>query len=441
MNLMYRLILPACLFLTVSPAMADDPSNPFAPGDGLKVLTQDLVNLGAYLGYTITKPASTTPSSVLLNSSTTQLAQTYLYYTMLGALPVNAFSEALEQFVPQSSDYSFTNKLANTTFPNYSNATSQQGSISVNSMMDQKTYQPDPVNQAVLNILGTPDYTFCMTSTQATELKTDCPFMPEAQVIGNVIGPLPGPEAFFSYDYTQTFLSQLNSNTLIGPLLFSNPGTASSTSSSAPSSQSEGLIAPPDNQMQQADNFIRYASGSVVPVTLPKWADYDSLFTAANTPGTDAQGIIAQKQAETILGTYLAGLRVYAAQKSVGISNLYYIMSKRMPQKPVPSQPNPTSQAMSEFNMASWRLFKPDSAAAGNKNSQWITDINTASPATVQKEIVTLLAEINYQLYLTRQQEERILLTNSMLLLQSINGNRPIAPTIGSADNGSINSN
>ena len=193
--------------------------------------------------------------------------------------------------------------------------------------------------------------------------------------------------------------------------------------------------------MQQADNFIRYASGSVVPMTLPKWADYDSLFTAAMTPGTNSTGIIAQKQAEATLGNYLASIRVYAAQKSVGISNLYYIMSKRMPQKIDSKQPNPTSQAMNEFNMASWRLYKPNTAAAGNKNSQWITDIDAASPATVQKEIVTLLAEINYQLYLTRQQEERILLTNSMLLLQSINGNRPIAPTIGSTDSGSINSN
>jgi len=44
--------------------------------------------------------------------------------------------------------------------------------------------------------------------------------------------------------------------------------------------------------------------------------------------------------------------------------------------------------------------------------------------------MVTLLAEINYQLYLNRQQEERLLLTQTMLLIQNSRTNQPNASSI-----------
>ena len=67
--------------------------------------------------------------------------------------------------------------------------------------------------------------------------------------------------------------------------------------------------------------------------------------------------------------------------------------------------------------------------------AQTLSEINQASPTTVQKEMVTLLAEINYQLYLTRQQQERLLLTNTMLLLLSSRTSAPQAPTVKSVQN------
>ena len=72
--------------------------------------------------------------------------------------------------------------------------------------------------------------------------------------------------------------------------------------------------------------------------------------------------------------------------------------------------------------MATWRLFN-----FGQQNQQqtWKDSINSASEATVQKEIAILLAEINYQMYLSRQQEERVLLTNSMIELLVANMNKP----------------
>jgi intracellular multiplication protein IcmX len=78
--------------------------------------------------------------------------------------------------------------------------------------------------------------------------------------------------------------------------------------------------------------------------------------------------------------------------------------------------------------MATWRLYNPSSSSTGS-TTQWVDQINTASSATVQKEIAVLLSEINYQMYLTRQQEERLLLTNSLQLIQSMIASKPAPPS------------
>jgi intracellular multiplication protein IcmX len=113
---------------------------------------------------------------------------------------------------------------------------------------------------------------------------------------------------------------------------------------------------------------------------------------------------------------------------SVSFSNLYYILSKRMPQiTPNNTSTTPTSQALSEFNMATWRLVRLDKK---DNSPVWMQKINGASSATIQKEMAVLLAEINYQLYLNRQQEERLLLTNTMLLIQNARSGQPDASAL-----------
>ncbi len=431
MNRINRLALTSILLTSVTsfPALADD-LDPSAQqtSQNTQTLVNYILNLGGYLGYDLTQPPTpkgNSPSQELLNPNAIMGPQLSLFDTLLGALPVDSFSTQLMQFVPTNgnSPYADLNALANTTFktPPYNSPTSQQGGISVTSLMDQKTYQQDPVNQAVLNILGTPDSTYCMNN-DATDWIDNCSFLYNALVTTNVIGKLPGTSQFFTYDYNQQFLSQLNTNTLLSPLLYSTNAGGSDTSSSPQPSNQSGL--PAQSQAQQAANFIRYASGAVVPVGLPQLKDYDTLYSnAANLSKTVPQAV--QMKAQATLTNYLASLRVYAAQSSVGFSNLYYILSKRMPQ----SMPNNqmSSQALSEFTMATWRLFNPDQKTP---NVQWVNQINQASPATVEKEMVTLLAEINYQLYLNRQQEERLLLTQTMLLIQNSRTNQPNASSI-----------
>jgi intracellular multiplication protein IcmX len=246
--------------------------------------------------------------------------------------------------------------------------------------------------------------------------------------MSNVIGTLPTPYSFFSYDYNQQFLSQLNINTLVAPLLYSTTSsTTPSTSSPTPNTQQNSGL-PAQNQAQLASDFIRYASGAVAPISLPQQNVYNMLYAQATNSSNNVP-LTQQIASQAVLNNYFAKLRAYAAVLSVPYSNLYYIFSKRMPQNTGGStSSSATSQALNEFTMSTWRLYTPQGQASG----QWLNQLNTASSATVQKEIATLLAEINYQLYLTRQQEERILLTNTMLLVLGSHSTQPIAPSLDS---------
>lgn len=391
-----------------------------------------------------------------------------MFYTYLGAIPVNTFAggdssgtaNPYDQLVPNDiPTASVINGQVNNTFQGYNGASSSGATaaqVTVNPLIDQgkvvtqgsnpqssKTfYQQDPVSQAVLNILGTPDYTYCMDYNQVpTKFIDGCGYNYETLVSTNVVGEIPNAMTFFSPDYITQFLNQLNSNALTGPLMYS-------TQSLGGGSSNNGLTA--QNQEQLAANFIRYVSGAAVPIKLPRKYDYDQMFQK-----TTSKDKTQQLQAQQTLGRYLASLRTYAAQSSVGLGNLYYIMSKRMPQTSKnqtgggtggqggtggSENATPMSQALSEFNMATWRLYTPatenaegsstsgtpsNTGTSSSGGSQWINKINNAAPATVEKEIAILLAEINYQLYLDRQVHERLLMTNSILLLQSVRTGAP----------------
>ncbi len=422
---------------TALPAVADDISqySTQQTATNTQNLVQYLVNLGGYLGYNITQSPTknnSTVSQTLLNATATQVVQTYMFNTFLGALPVNAFSSALAQIVPSEvSGASSINAWANNTFnaQNFSNPSSQQqGKVSVVNNIDQQTFQQDPVNQGILNILGTPDNSYCMnydgSAWVGCSSNANGNLVPGSVVSANVIGQIPSTYQFFTYQYNQQFLSQLNSNNLTAPLLYSTQSTSSNNSNQG-NNQNQGLNA--QNQAQQAANFIRYVSGSVTPLQLPNLKAYDTLYSTATASTGSQQPSLQQIQAQTTLNNYFTSLRTYAAQYSVGLSNLYFIMSKRLPQNQSTTGQAPASQALSEFKMATWRLFNADMS----QNTQWINQINTASPATVEKEIATLLAEINYQMYLDRQIQERLLMTNSIMLLQNTRSTQPSANFTG----------
>lgn len=475
----YSYLLPGLLLAASTGVFADDPVVTTVPTDNsnnsniandTSNLTMYLKNMGKYFGYDLTQycdsggacnnnnsgsgSSSSTPdfSNLLLDPTITSLAQLNLFNNYLGSL-VGASSNM--PLIPNGSNYSQMNStLAGQSFAyqNYSNASAD--TVSVSPIIDQpppQSFQNDPVSQAVLNILSTPDYSYCQQNSSAPSCQA--PFFRE-QILINAAGPLQqmATDVVFTPQQNAPFIPQLNIDSLLTPLMYS-PATVSSSGSGNSKTPTLGDLNPStgfttDNatQAQNAANFIRYVTSSINPLPLPTRATYAQLYNTALGSGTGSKPTPAQASAQVQLVTYLMQLRTYAAQSSVAISNLYSALSRRLPQNnssvvsketqaasgnSAGDNNQPSSEAMDEFIMASWRLYNPNA-----NGEQWLTKINKASPATVQKEMVVLLAEINYQMYLSRQQQERMLITQSMLLLQSGQVN-PLSPTM---INGSSNS-
>lgn len=466
-----RTLLSGLLLLGSMTGFAEDSNS----HNDMQNLTEYLQNLGEYMGYDLTNfcpqtggPCNAPPSgstaanfsSLLINSAAASGNQLNLMTSVIGALLPAIPSGSGEgqqqssfQVIPSTNTtlagYSnLFSKVGNQAFSQYNSPSA--GTVSVSSIVDQVPFQTDPVSQTLLDIISTPDSSFCVnpgkgffnpcyTGDSNSSKNGGGPVLSKTQVMMNVIGDPPPGTGYFALPTTNAqIISQLSSDSLLGPLLFSNSNQNSGSAVNSSAGSNTGL--PASNQAQQAANFIRYASGMVTPLSTPNRTDYDKLYASA----TNASGNVSlddQAQAKSTLANYLTSVRVYAAQSSIGISNLYYMLSKRMPQNAGSGSSGQTSQALSEFIMATWRLYTPTNPSSNSQNTQqWVAQINQASSATVQKEIAILLAEINYQLYLTRQQQERLLLTQSMLLLQNAKSAQPNPNITSAAANGSTSS-
>jgi len=413
------------VILSLSGSLYAD-TNPY--NNNSEKMVEYFQNFGSYLGYDVsTPPDSPKKASPLLNADKSTLIAQMAYMWLLGATPVNAFNTGLQQFLPTSMESaSSINSFANYVFAyqkegSYKSDSSSSGAVSVIEGIDQQTYQKDPVSQGILNILGTPNDSVCKNNDGTAWIK-NCDFLTQGQVAVNNIGPLPRADEFYSYTNLEDIIPQLNSNTLLGPMVFDQVDPNSNSTSSPPAGGTgspKGLQA--INQAQTASNFLRYVTGSVTPIALATQQSYDQYYTTAVS---DNASEMDKNDAKAKLATYLGNLRSYSARMSVGLGNLYYIFSKRMPQEYSGTQ---SSHALNEFNMATRRLYAPKT---GENKSQWIDEINSAPTATVQKEIALLLAEINYQMYLSRQQQERILLTNTIMMLINTQTMQP-SDTVG----------
>lgn len=367
-----------------------------------------VTNLGAFLGYKINGTDIPTPVQELLGYTlnVSKNGQSVLD-VFFGSIPINGVYEMFSD----NSTYAGFNEYANILFGDkYKNG---EGGIAVVEDFDQKDYQNEPVSQSILNLLGTPSTLVCPDTDDTCFSQNKAMFTVAQDVIDDK--GFPGSSKYFTYEYSKKFLSQLHVDTLLAPLMYSTSDTKQST----------GL--PAANQQQEAMDFLRYITASVLPPDTMTQDDYDNLWSQAQetTDGKSTDEINKIKDARKNLMTYLLNLRVYASQFSVPMSNLASIMEKRMPQTVAKadgtSGTTKTSQAFNEFVMATWRLFSP----GVSPENQWVELINKASPATTQKEMAIILSEIEYQLYLNRQIQERILLTNTLQVLQGMIANRP----------------
>lgn len=405
----------------IQPALA--PGQGQGKGGELSLIKDYLANLGKYLGYDVSKYCSsegscedkaTPPKPDLLDAENVQLSQLNIYSNYLATLLGGETNPILPKNVSNIGSYS------GKAYPEYDKPGGGNAPISISTLVDQKAYQPDPVNQAILNILATPDNSYCLQNTATEGQENPCDALSRQAIItipwtdkkstGKAVNFPSAAEVFLS-SKTAPILPQLNSNTLIMPLLYS---ISNGEGTQKKEEEQSGLVA--KTQAQQAANFVRYVTGLVSPIAMANFDDYVKQYTRATITASgmsDQDALLAKNKAQTILADYLLRLRMYAAQSSVAIGNIYSILSRRLPL----DQKGETSEALSEFKMASWRLY--DSKAQDPKDAQeWLKKIQQGSQASVQKEIAVLLAEINYQLYLTRQQNERMLLTQSVALLQ-----------------------
>ncbi|MDP3559824.1 MAG: hypothetical protein Q8R79_05715 [Legionellaceae bacterium] len=382
-----------------------------APGEqngesaALKKIETYLKNFGTYLGFKLDEKASTNPTATAFIDN-----------------PSATWQNAFQTFINMNIDPSTAKSKETSTGSGYSLS---NGMLVPDKNIDVTPWQADPVSQALLDLISTPNGTYeTPPATNTNPLKaslaatttpsTSFNIAPSLQAVqATSLGELNPSNTDFQgcttetcgviaakklFKDAQTKVLELNSDSLLMPTQY--------TTISVPSAN--GGAATSLDQATIADKFIRYVIGSSMPPPMPTQTQLNSIYTSSHT-GLNS------------LASYLSNMRAFAAQRSVAISNFYYVLGKRLP--------DPTtkiSQEMYEYQMATWRLSPPSTGS-----TSWADTMNQASSATVGKEIATLLAEINYQLYLTRQQQERLLMTNSILLIVNGKMTMPDSTNVG----------
>jgi intracellular multiplication protein IcmX len=307
------------------------------------------------------------------------------------------------------------------------------------------TFYSSITSQAIYDLLTTPNYTYCTEDyTETTGIyrsdNANClglkgldpiPFH-SFEVTNNIMNGgeteitdatstnilygtnLPSPTTAVSAEYNTPLVPQLDVNTLIGPLMYN-------TNANTTTSDETGY--PATTQETQAMSFVNYLSGKNLISVSPTYYDYNNLYNqiiGSTSTVTDED----RHKALTTVYKYFMNLRTYAATMSVGLSNLSDIMARRMP-----NGITKTSQAFDEYTMATRRIITNNDSTDSTSGStstenKWLTDMEKAPSVVIQREMLYLLSEINYQMYLDRQQNEKILLTLTAMQLQIANTSR-----------------
>jgi intracellular multiplication protein IcmX len=425
----------------------------------LQDIKQEILNLGYFLGYPI--DSNNTPPSLdqffqnnisnVINIESSSIKQ------FISILSANVFQPS---FIPTgggTSAYSALNDLANSVLKN-NQMYNQQLDAPLTKTASSNSVKMSPVSQMVLNLLSfTPDDACWASSSSGTtqDWNSNCNYsfttsMLYAHALGlnisnddfaksnsllgsaSAYNTLANPSLFNIEQYfpqgqtnpQSTLLNQVDSSIFLSPLVYNNQNTGTTDGNK---SQLSGLDT--SNQLVAAESFLRNVTGTIMPPTVADKKSIDKVQVAIS----GATDIASQLSAFKNLGNYVLSSRIYAARESVALQNIYEIMSKRMPydnpasggqNSGIPAPQAQSSQALNEFIMASYRLYNPGADKGQDQNgqnqSQWQSMISTASSQNVEREMALLLAELNYQIYLMRQQQERVVLTNSLLLLNNL---------------------
>lgn len=322
-------------------------------------------------------------------------------------LPLNTFDIATIKNFAKGFAFNtiFINPVLGIAFQNFSSPGSV---ISANPTIDQTmpgtgTFAPTPTMQMILNNFTTPrDPKNCYDANK-------CLARENVQLGYSGFAWLNQNPASATPDklIDMNTLQQLTADSLVGPLKYNTEMPGGGTGS--PTGQQSGAPLTAQNQAQLAQNFIRNVTYQSQPIPMPRIQTFRDMLIQIQDKA--AEGAEKQGALETLVN-FASELRSYAAQMSVGTSNLNWIMAQRMPN---PATQN-LSQAQIDYQNATHRLFDI------NKNkSTWYDEMEKATPLTVQRQMVYLLAEMNLQLYYLRQSQERMLMTMSAFQIQYAN--------------------
>lgn len=159
-------------------------------------------------------------------------------------------------------------------------------------------------------------------------------------------------------------------------------------------------------------NFVQLAGGLFQPITSISLQN-------ANPKLTEEQ--MQEIQATPDYQRLQAAVRSYVAAQSVGASNLYQLMMERIPQKGLGTQAGVTDKNGNPIADASELQVQQYLATRRSQNRAWYDQMATASPTTVQRETLFVLAEIREQLFQMQLQNERLLATLSVMQMQQNN--------------------
>lgn len=223
----------------------------------------------------------------------------------------------------------------------------------------------------------------------------------------------------------QTAVNTLSFDSVIAPMTYQkNPDNNKSTSAASA-------------QELAATTFIQYVSGLVNPM---RTANFDKMVLPSDGKYSSKESYLIDLQKKPEVRDYLAALRNYTAQLSVGISNFYYLYHERMPisdpdtldlAKAIMSKSTSVTPAVNPAptNDVSPLEVMQYIATSRVGNDKWYEAVQNAAPATLLRESLFILAEIPPMLFQLHLDLERILATMSAMQIQQANGNRLMLET------------
>lgn len=190
-----------------------------------------------------------------------------------------------------------------------------------------------------------------------------------------------------------------------------------------------------NSQEASAKSFVNYITNQYAPTPVLNFAPLLA------TKNSSSYSPLQQALENSNVQQYIYLIRRKAALSSVAISNLNYLYNQRVPQKtstllqklptidqtqlkqqlPKNLQTEASPLALQQW-MATRRLNSVNNNVGDNSKAPktWTQSIEQASPATLQRETVYLLAEIQQELFKQRMLQERLLATSSVQQLQSV---------------------